>query len=85
MITYTLSGKSDGKGRNGYFKMAEVEAWRPTLGPELDGQVAYIDIFSKRRSGNCGPLRMQLVPEDVKVLAEMFNDLVEELESGEKG
>ena len=82
MTQYQFSGKSDGKGRNGYFKIATSEyliARYPTL-----PTVVHVDVFSQRKSGNCGPLRMQLTPDDVKTMREMFNDIVKELEEGKE-
>jgi hypothetical protein len=62
IVTYTFSGESEGKGRNGYFKLHELDVWE-----DSEGKLNF-DFFSSRRGGNCGPARLILTVEDLKVL-----------------
>jgi hypothetical protein len=78
--TFFFSGSSDAKGRNGYFKLDHAHVWivPPALRtiveqrPDVDkfhvDNPINIDIFSKRPSGNCGPIRFVLSLADLQIL-----------------
>src|ERR1700675_2014423 len=69
-----LSGKSQGKGRNGYFQLHSVELMNiPT---DLDGQVLHIDFYPRRRVNFVGPARLLLSVEDATKLAQFFGEAV---------
>src|SRR5260370_12215885 len=70
-----LSGKSQGKGRNGYFQILSVELMNiPT---DLDGEVLHIDFYPRRRANCVGPARLLLSIEDATKLAQVFGEAVE--------
>jgi hypothetical protein len=70
-----LSGKSQGKGRNGYFQIHSVGLMNTPTDP--DGQVVNID-FYPRRCVNCvGPARLLLNVEDATKLAQFLREAVE--------
>src|SRR5580700_4609091 len=62
-----LSGKSQGKGRNGYFQLHSVELMNIPTDP--DGQVLNIDFYPRRRVNCVGPARLLLNVEDATKLA----------------
>jgi hypothetical protein len=70
-----LSGKSQGKGRNGYFQLHSVELMNIPTDP--DGQVLNIDFYPKRRVNGIGPARLLLNVEDAKKLAQFLGEAVE--------
>jgi hypothetical protein len=47
MDRIALSGKSQGKGRNGYFQLHSVELMNMRTDP--DGQVLHVDFYPRRR------------------------------------
>ena len=53
-----FSGKSQGKGRNGYFQLHSVELINIPTDP--DGQVLNIDFYPRRRVNCVGPARLLL-------------------------
>ena len=57
-----LSGKSQGKGRNGYFQLHSVEVMNMPTDP--DGQVLHVDFYPRRRVNCVGPARLLLSVED---------------------
>ena len=61
------------KGRNGYFQVDQVHVWRisHTEKPEI-----HIEIYSKRRNGNCAPLRIQGPEKEVRNLIGKLYDAV---------
>src|SRR5258708_25147238 len=70
-----LSGKSQGKGRNGYFQLHSVELMNIPTDP--DGQVLNIDFYPRRRVNCVGPARLLLNVEDATKLARFFGEAVE--------
>ncbi len=70
-----LSGKSQGKGRNGYFQLHSVELINIPTDP--DGQVLNIDFYPRRRINCVGPARLLLNVEDATKLAHFFGEAVE--------
>ena len=70
-----LSGKSQGKGRNGYFQLHSVELMNMRTDP--DGQVLHVDFYPRRRVNCVGPARLLLSVEDAAKLAQVFGEAVE--------
>jgi hypothetical protein len=70
-----LSGKSQGKGRNGYFQLHSVELMNIPTDP--DGQVLNIDFYPRRRVNCVGPARLLLNVEDATKLAQFLGEAVE--------
>jgi hypothetical protein len=70
-----LGGKSQGKGRNGYFQLHSVELMNIPSDP--DGQVLHIDFYPRRRVNCVGPARLLLSVEDATKLAHFFGEAVE--------
>ena len=70
-----LSGKSQGKGRNGYFQLHSVELMNIPTDP--DGQVLNIDFYPRRRVNCVGPARLLLNGEDATKLAQFLGEAVE--------
>jgi HD-GYP domain-containing protein (c-di-GMP phosphodiesterase class II) len=70
-----LSGKSQGKGRNGYFQLHSVELMNIPTDP--DGQVLNIDFYPRRRVNCVGPARLLLCAEDATKLAQFLGEAVE--------
>ena len=70
-----LSGKSQGKGRNGYFQLHSVELMNMRTDP--DGQVLHVDFYPRRRVNCVGPARLLLSVEDAAKLAQLFREAVE--------
>src|SRR5260370_1392425 len=70
-----LSGKSQGKGRNGYFELHSVELMNIPTDP--DGQVLNIDFYPRRRVNCVGPARLLLNVEDATKLAQFLGEAVE--------
>src|ERR1700730_14258607 len=69
-----LSGKSQGKGRNGYFQLHGVEVMNMPTDP--DGQVLHVDFYPRRRVNCVGPARLLLSVEDATKLAQFFGEAV---------
>ena len=65
MNTLTLSGNSDAKGRNGYYKLASIDLWRTQQG------IVFLDLMSKRGSPSA---RLELTPEDYHSLRKFLSD-----------
>src|ERR1700734_972290 len=65
-----LSGKSQGKGRNGYFQLHSVELMNIPTDP--DGQVLNIDFYPRRRVNCVGPARLLLNVDDATKLAQFL-------------
>lgn len=70
-----LSGKSQGKGRNGYFQLHSVELMNIPTDP--NGQVLNIDFYPRRRVNCVGPARLLLNVEDATKLAQFLGEAVE--------
>jgi hypothetical protein len=70
-----LSGKSEGKGRNGYFRLHGAEVMRMPSDP--DGQVLHFDFHPKRRVKSIGPARLLLTIEDAAKLGIFFTEAAE--------
>ena len=70
-----LSGKSQGKGRNGYFQLHRLELINITTYP--DGQVLNMDFYPRRRVNCVGPARLLLNVEDATKLAQFLGEPVE--------
>ena len=70
-----LSGKSQGKGRNGYFQLHSVELMNMRADP--DGQVLHFDLYPRRRVNCVGPARLLLCVEDAAKLTQLFEEAVE--------
>ena len=70
-----FSGKSQGKGRNGYFQLHGVELVNMRTDP--DGQVLHFDFYPRRRVNCVGPARLLLCFEDATKLAQLFGEAVE--------
>src|SRR5580700_5071023 len=70
-----LSGKSQGKGRNGYFQLHSVELMNIPTDP--DGQVLNIDFYPRRRVNCVGPARLLLNLDDATKLAQFLGEAVE--------
>ena len=69
-----LSGKSQGKGRNGYFQLYSVEVMNMPTDP--DGQVLHVDFFPGRRVNCVGPARLLLSLEDCMKLAQFLGEAI---------
>ena len=69
IVTRKLGGHSEGKGRNGYIKIVEMEA-SVDFG---DGQRLRLEVFSKVR-GDVPPIVLVLAPEDVSALHHVLSD-----------
>ena len=65
MNTLNLSGKSDAKGRNGYYKLASIDLWRTEQG------TVFLDLMSKRGSPSA---RLELTAEDYHNLVKFLWD-----------
>ncbi len=61
------------KGRNGYFQVDQVHIWRMT---QLQRPEIHIEIFSKRRNGNCAPARIEGTEEEIRNLIGKLYDAV---------
>ena len=70
-----LGGKSQGKGRNGYFHLHSVELMNIPSDP--DGQVLHIDFYPRRRVNCVGPARLLLNVEDATKLAHFLREALE--------
>src|SRR5579862_1764085 len=70
-----LSGKSLGKGRNGYFQLHGVEVMNMPTDP--DGQVLHVDFYPRRRVNYVGPARLLLSLEDAMNLAQYLRETIE--------
>jgi hypothetical protein len=66
-----LSGKSQGKGRNGHFRLHSAEVI--VVASDVDGQVAHVDFYSRRRLKSVGPARLLLTVDDAKRLAKFLD------------
>ena len=65
MNTLRLSGKSDAKGRNGYYKLASIDLWNDGHG------IVFLDFMSKRGTPSS---RVELTPEDYHNLRKFLSD-----------
>lgn len=80
MLQTLFSGKSQAKGRNGYFVLHKLNSWRwPN-----DLQPVWLEFWSKRE-GEAPPIRMQLTMEDAKLLREALETVVKEAGSHQEG
>ena len=70
-----LSGKSQGKGRNGYLQLHSVEVMNMPTDP--DGQVLHVDFYPRRRVNCVGPARLLLSLEDAMKLAQFLGEAIE--------
>ena len=70
-----LSGKSQGKGRNGYFYLHSVELMNGSNGSRRS--VLHFDFYTRRRVNCIGPARLLLSVEDAAKLAQFFEEVVE--------
>ena len=71
MFEIELSGKSDAKGRNGYFKAHLVKFWRLPMSYT-------IDVFSSRVHGNTGPISLKFTRQDAEAMRDGLNQLLED-------
>jgi hypothetical protein len=70
-VSRKLSGGSEGKGRNGYIHIAEMEGSIDFA----DGVRLHIDVFSKRRDRHdAPPIILILDKADAEALAGMLTD-----------
>jgi hypothetical protein len=69
------SGKSQGKGRNGYFQLHSVEVMNMPTDP--DGEVLHVDFYPRRRINCVGPARLLLRLEDATKLAQFLGEAIE--------
>ena len=65
MTTLTLSGNSDAKGRNGYYKLASIDLWNTGQG------IVFLDFMSRRGTPSA---RLELTPEDYHNLRKFLSD-----------
>ena len=65
MNTLTLSGNSDAKGRNGYYKLASIDLWR------TQQAIVFLDLMSKRGSPSA---QLELTQEDYHSLRKFLSD-----------
>jgi hypothetical protein len=70
MNSMEFSGRSQGKGRHGYFRLYSAEATHIPSDP--DGQVLHLDLYPKRRANCVGPLRLLLTVEDATALGDFI-------------
>ena len=77
----TFSGKSQAKGRNGYFAMFQATLVEIASDEE---QPFHLDFCSKR-SGVVGPARLQLTREDAETLRRFLNRQLRETAKVENG
>jgi len=77
----TLSGKSQAKGRNGYFALCQATLVEIASDEE---QPFHLDFCSKR-SGVVGPARLQLTREDAEALRGFLNRQLRETAKVEEG
>ena len=68
MNNIEFSGKSQGKGRHGYFRL--YSAVTTHIPSDPDGQVLHLDFYPKRRANCVGPLRLLLTIEDAAALGD---------------
>ena len=66
ILHLALSGRSDGKGRNGYFWATRAEAFVLGADPRLRLEVA------SKRVGEAAPLILELDQEDAAVLGRIL-------------
>ena len=69
-----LSGKSQGKGRNGYFQLHSVEVMNMPTDP--DGKVLHVDFYRRRRINCVGRARLLLSLEDATKLAQFLGEAI---------
>jgi hypothetical protein len=77
----TLTGKSQAKGRNGYFALSHSTLWEVASDEE---HPFHLDFCSKR-SGGVGPARLQLTREDAESLRGFLNRNLRETGKIENG
>jgi hypothetical protein len=65
-----FSGRSQGKGRHGYFRLHSAEATHMPSDP--DGQVLHLDLYPRLRVNCVGPLRLLLTIEDATALRDFI-------------
>jgi hypothetical protein len=70
MNSIEFSGRSQGKGRHGYFRLHSAEATHMPSDP--DGQVLHLDLYPRRRVNCVGPLRLLLTVEDAAALGDFI-------------
>jgi hypothetical protein len=70
MNNIEFSGKSQGKGRHGYFRL--YSAVTTHIPSDPDGQVLHFDFYPKRRVSCVGPLRLLLTIEDARALIDFL-------------
>lgn len=74
-MTRKFSGKSEAKGRNGDFKLAEAHAYDLSRVDQGTPPIV-IDLYSKC-SGDAPPIRLKLVREDAKTLRTVLSRALE--------
>jgi hypothetical protein len=65
-----FSGRSQGKGRHGYFRLYGAQTTHIPSDP--DAQVLHLDFYPKRRVNCVGPLRLLLTIEDATALEDFI-------------
>ena len=71
MNSIEFNGRSEGKGRQGYFRLYSASATHIPSDP--DGQVLHLDLYPKRRVNCVGPLRLLLTIEDTTALGDFLH------------
>lgn len=74
MTTVTFSGKSEAKGRNGYFHMAGAQATRLNMPNDTP---YHISLYSSRPAPP-SPIYMMMTKDDLIVLRTLVNSLISE-------
>jgi len=70
MNNIDFSGRSQGKGRHGYFRL--YSAVTTHIPSDPDGQVLHLDFYPKRRANCVGPLRLLLTVGDATALGDFI-------------
>jgi hypothetical protein len=70
MNSIEFSGRSQGKGRHGYFRLYSAAA--TDIPSDPDGQALHLDFYPKRRVSSVGPLRLLLTIEDAMALGDFL-------------
>jgi hypothetical protein len=70
MNSIEFSGRSQGKGRHGYFRLYNAAA--TDIPSDPDGQALHLDFYPKRRVSSVGPLHLLLTIEDAMALGDFL-------------
>jgi hypothetical protein len=85
MIQRKLSGRSEAKGRNGYYMLGGVDAWgvkRHARAQEAEATVS-VDFMSTRPKGSPGA-RVTLTVEDAREVIAALQEALEEAEDAKQ-